>query len=196
MRRVCGIQGTWPRASAAPPSPPIPSLSPFFLPPTFPLHLAQVTLQAPSLSTLLSFSGGSLGCFAAASTSVDVEKVCLCTSVLCCTHCAGHTGVCHSAVGPQQLGSSCNHARLSHTGYCDWVGWGEEAAVFQPLIPQNYSSDQAWAALHGCRGHTSQPWGQAANYRPQCSLSTHTSVPIHPVFYIYLYINIYRSRYT
>lgn len=27
---------------------------------------------------------------------------------------------------------------------------GAEAAVFQPLIPQNYSSDQPGSALHGC----------------------------------------------
>lgn len=41
-----------------------------------------------------------------------------------------------------------------------------EPAVFQPLISQNYSSDQAGSALHGCRGHTTQPRGQPANYRP------------------------------
>lgn len=40
------------------------------------------------------------------------------------------------------------------------------AAVFQPLIPQNYSSDQAESALRGCQGHTTQPQGQPANYRP------------------------------
>lgn len=46
-----------------------------------------------------------------------------------------------------------------------------EAAVFQPLIPQNYSSDQAGSALRGCRGHTTQPRGQPANYRPPCPTS-------------------------
>lgn len=48
------------------------------------------------------------------------------------------------------------------------VGRVAEAVVFQPLIPQNYSSDQAGSALHGCRGHTTQPRGQPTNYRPLC----------------------------
>ncbi|KAK1902865.1 50S ribosomal protein L21, partial [Dissostichus eleginoides] len=49
------------------------------------------------------------------------------------------------------------------------VGRGSRAAVFQPAIPQNYSSDRPLdLALHGCWGHTTQPRGQPANYRPLC----------------------------
>lgn len=86
--------------------------------------------------------------------------------------CSTRTGVCDS-VRARQLGS-CNCARVGRAGLCDWLGSGEEAAVFQPLIPQNYSSDQAGSALRGCRGHTTQPRGQPANYRPPSSDSVTT----------------------
>lgn len=51
-----------------------------------------------------------------------------------------------------------------------WLGWlrrgGGCLSTTDPS--QNYSSDQAGSALRGCRGHTTQPRGQPANYRPLC----------------------------
>lgn len=102
-------------------------------------------------------------CFAAALVSVDVEKH---VSIWLYPT---QTGVCDSIWAWQP--GSCNCAPFGCVGYREWVGRVTEAPVFQPLIPQNYSYDQAGSALHGCWGHTTQPWGQPANYRPLCPVS-------------------------